>query len=128
VVATNEVTTLIIPVESLLLLFRASPKLLSNYLDAISNRAQFLSERLWFMSFKTIREKIASYILSLSGPDNNPIILSKNQRELSEFFGVTRPSLSRTFARLKKDNILRYDRKKIVIIDRKKLSAILSDD
>jgi CRP-like cAMP-binding protein len=126
-VAVDEVTILWIPKNSLLSLFQISPGLLSNYLDTISSRTQFLSEKIWFMSFKTIRDKIASYVLSLSGPDENPLILPKNQRELSEFFGVTRPALSRIFAALKRDNILEYKGKKITIIDREKLIGILSD-
>jgi CRP-like cAMP-binding protein len=80
------------------------------------------------MSFKTIREKIASYILSLSKPGKNSLTLPKNQRELSEFFGVTRPALSRIFAVLEREKIIEYKRKKITLKNREKLSNILDKD
>ena len=128
VVAVDEVLILWIPRNSLLRLFQLSPQLLTNYLNTISNRAQFLSEKLWFMSFKTIREKIASYILSLSKPGKNSLTLPKNQRELSEFFGVTRPALSRIFATLEREKIIEYKRKKITLINREKLMGILDKD
>jgi CRP-like cAMP-binding protein len=128
VVAVDEVTILSISRSSLLRLFQFSPQLLTNYLDTISNRTQFLSEKLWFMSFKTIRQKIVSYILSLSKPDENSLTLPKNQRELSEFFGVTRPALSRIFSAMKRDKIMEYQRRKITITDREKLIGILKND
>lgn len=128
VIAVDEVTILWISRSSLLRLFQFSAMLLTNYLDIISNRTQFLSERLWFMNFKTIREKIASYVLSLSKPDENFLILPKNQQDLSEFFGVTRPALSRIFAELRRDRIMEYQRKNITIINKEKLIGILSDE
>lgn len=128
VVAIDDVIVLWIPRNALIRLFQMSPILLTNYLNIISNRAQFLSEKLWFMSFKSIREKIASYILSLSEPDQDILSLPKNLQELSSFFGVTRPALSRIFSTLKRENILSYKRKKITILNRKKLTEILGDD
>jgi len=125
VIAEGEVTLLSIPKASLITLFQENAKILRNFLDSISGRAQFLSERLYFMSFKTIKEKIAHYIFSRLKPGQDTVLLPRNQRELSEFFGVTRPSLSRTFAELEKQEIIQYDRKKVTVTDRQKFSHIL---
>lgn len=124
-VANGEVTLLAIPKGSLITLFQLNATVLRNYLDAISGRAQFLSEKLYFMSFKSIKEKIAHYILTLTKPGQDKVILPRNQRELSEFFGVTRPSLSRVFAELEKDGIISYDRKTVTIKDREGFKKIL---
>jgi CRP-like cAMP-binding protein len=128
IIALEEVSAVFIPKTSLLSLFESNPVLLTNFLDAISNRAQFLSKKLWLMSFKTIRGKIASHVLSLLKPGENSVTLPQNQRELSEFFGVTRPSLSRVFSQLFRDNILEYKQKKIIIKSREKLIDLLEEE
>ncbi len=128
VVASEEVVLLSIPKSSLINIFQSNATVLNNFLNIISDRTQFLSDKLWFISFKSIKEKIAHYILSLLKKGKNTVMLPKNQQELSEFFGVTRPSLSRVFAELEKENILFYDRRKIIIKDRDKLNEILKED
>jgi CRP-like cAMP-binding protein len=127
VVSSEEVTILSIPKNSLLGIFQSSEKVLNNFLDIISDRTQFLSDKLWFISFKSIKEKIVHYILSQLKKGENTVILPKNHQELSEYFGVTRPSLSRVFSELERENILTYDRKKIIIKNRDKLNQIITE-
>ena len=98
---------------------------LNNYLDIISNRAYFLSERLWFMSFKTIKEKFAHYIFTLLKPGENKIVLPKSQQELSEFFGVSRPSLARVISEMQEEQVIEHNRREIVIKDPDKLKEML---
>lgn len=63
----NKKTSLLyIPREEFLKLMRVEQKILINYLNAISSRAQFLSDKIRFLSFKTIRGKLAHYIFKLS--------------------------------------------------------------
>jgi CRP-like cAMP-binding protein len=125
VIADSEVTLLSIPRNSLVNLFQANAKILLNYLDIISSRAQFLSEKLYFMSFKTIKEKIAHYVFSLIKPGQDSVVLPRNHREISEFFGVTRPSLSRIFAELERQEIIQYNRKKVTVTNRERFNDIL---
>jgi len=98
---------------------------LKNYLDAISSRTQFLSNRIRFLSFRTIKEKIAHYILSLSGKGLNAITLSQSQTNLADFFGVTRPSLARAFHELEQDGIIKVERREITLINKEKLNNLL---
>jgi len=95
VVSNEDTTLLVIPKDTILKLLQESDIFLKNYLNAISNRAQFLSQRIWFLSFKTIKEKLAQYILSLSKTESKIVMLPLTQKELAEYFGVTRPSLAR---------------------------------
>lgn len=127
-VANGDVTLFSIPKSSLITLFQLNTKVLLNYLETISSRARFLSEKLHFMSFKTIKEKIAHYLLSLAKPQQEMVVLPRNHRELSEFFAVSRPSLSRVFVELEKEGIISYDRKKVTIKDRDKLNKILGEN
>ncbi len=124
-VAIEDVFLLSIPKDSLLQLMQMNPILLTNYLDVVSNRTHFLTERLWFMSFKTIRQKIAHYLLKLAAPDQNKVFLPKKQEELSQFFGVSRPSLSRVIGELEKEKIITCQRRQVIILDREKLKALV---
>jgi len=125
VIANGELEILALPKPSLVQLLQADGRVLTNFLNAVSNRTHFLSERLWFMSFKTIKEKIAQYILMLAKNSSHEITLPKSQQELSEFFGVARPSLSRVMGEMEKEGIIQCHRKEIRILDRQRLKALL---
>jgi len=43
--------------------------LLVNFLDMISNRSQFLSEKIKFLNFKTIKGKLVNFIMLKAGKD-----------------------------------------------------------
>lgn len=124
VIANSDVTLLILPKEEVMKLFKANTFFLSNFLNAVSNRAQFLSRRIWFLSFKTIKGKLAHYILSLAG-DTKKTVQIPVQRELADFFGVTRPSLARALGEMEKDGCIKVDRKDITILDKKMLIKLL---
>jgi CRP-like cAMP-binding protein len=127
VLANQQTTILILPKYSLINLIQLDRKILNNFLNMISDRTHFLSERLRFMSFKTIKEKFAFYILSLIKEGDQQVTLPKNQQELSEFFGVARPSLSRVVAEMERDKIIVYKRKKILIKDIQRLNEIIKE-
>ncbi|HAM97850.1 MAG TPA: Crp/Fnr family transcriptional regulator [Marinilabiliales bacterium] len=125
VISNEETILLVIPKESVLKLFQLSDVFLKNYLNAISNRAQFLSRRIWFLSFKTIKGKLAQYILNMAEPDKTRIVLPLTQKDLAEFFGVTRPSLARALGEMEKDKIIEVNRKEITITNRNLLVKLL---
>ncbi|MFV0468335.1 MAG: Crp/Fnr family transcriptional regulator [Dysgonomonas sp.] len=115
---------MIIPKQSVLKMLGLNEQLLKNYLDISANFASRLSDKLYFMSFRTIRQKLISYLLSL--PSNNGlVVLDKSQQTLSEYFGVSRPSLSRELANMVKDNLILVDKKQIKITDREKLIQLI---
>lgn len=125
VISNEESVLLIIPKDAVLKLFQLSDVFLKNYLNAISNRAQFLSQRIWFLSFKTIKGKLAQYILDLAEPNKTVVQLPITQKDLAEFFGVTRPSLARTLGEMVKEKIIEVQRRDIKIIDRHLLIKLI---
>lgn len=125
VISNEDVELLFIPKSSVVRMFRDSQQFLNNYLDSISNRAQFLSTRIYFLSFKTIKGKLAQYILGLSKHGNPNIKFPKTQQEIAEFFGVTRPALARVIGELEREDIIQVERKMITIIDREKLTKLI---
>jgi len=126
IIANEPSVVMIIPRDVLIFLLQHSQIVLKNYLNAISSRTQFLSGKIRFLSFKTIREKMANYILNNVRPDSNRITLSQSQTELADFFGVTRPSLARTIAEMENEGIIKVERREITILNKEKLNKLLS--
>ncbi len=121
VIANKKVKLLFIQKENLLKLFHKEPIINHNFLNAISGRTQFLSQRIWFLSLKSIKAKIAHYILDMDRNGSGTIMLPMNQKELSEFFGVTRPSLARELSEMKNNDIISLEGKMLKILDRETL-------
>ena len=106
VFANTETEILRISKNELLKILNENNIILENILVLISERSQFLTSKLRFLSMKTIKEKFAFYILQQLEKDKKEVILSKNQKTLAEMFGVTRPALARAIKMLIKDGLI----------------------
>lgn len=106
--------------NNLLKSFNTNEKFLINFLNEISDKTQFLSNKVW-KSFnnKTIKEKALDYILE--NTENNRVIFRHSIKELAELFGVSRPSLSRVISEFVEDEILRRDGKNKFILNKEKI-------
>ena len=126
-VTANEPTEVIeLPKSSVLSLFRKNEQFLENYMNLSANYARTLSDKLFFMSFKTIRQKLASYLLRLyKQQQQTHITLDRSQPELSDYFGVSRPSLARELAHMQEDGLLIADRKHITILQKEQLVRLI---
>lgn len=126
-VTANEPTEVIeLPKSSVLSLFRKNEQFLENYMNLSANYARTLSDKLFFMSFKTIRQKLASYLLRLyKQQQQTHITLDRSQQELSDYFGVSGPSLARELAHMQEDGLLIADRKHITILQKEQLVRLI---
>lgn len=106
--------------NNLLQAFNFNEKFLINFLNEISDKTQFLSNKVW-KSFnnKTIKEKALDYILE--NTQSNRVIFKHSIKELAELFGVSRPSLSRVISEFVEENILVRDGKNRFILNREKI-------
>lgn len=107
--------------KNLLYAFNSNEKFLVNFLNEISDKTQFLSNKVW-KSFnnKTIKEKVADYIFENTRDDK--VVFKHSIRELAEIFGVSRPSLSRVIGELVENKVLKRDgRNKFVVNMNKKI-------
>lgn len=126
VVALTSCKILFIPRNEVLRLMQSNTTILQNFLLAVSNRAQFLTTKLWFLSFRTIKEKIAHYMLTLAKSETRTtIILPKSHQELAELFGVTRPSLTRTLSEMKSEGIIEVNKREVQIVNKQKLIDLI---
>ena len=126
-VTANEPTEVIeLPKPSVLSLFRKNEPFLETYMKRAANYDRPLSDNLFFMSFKTIRQKLASYLLRLyKQQQQTHITLDRSQQELSDYFGVSRPSLARELAHMQEDGLLIADRKHITILQKEELVRLI---
>ncbi len=127
VTAVSDTTLLLIEKNNFLSFLKKNEKILVNYLNLISNRSQFLSDKIRFLNFRTIKGKLAHYILQKTYPDKNELVLELTQGELADFFGVARPSIARVMGELETKGLLLTRGKSIRILDRKGLSELASE-
>lgn len=100
-------------------------RVLNNYLNIISGKAQFLSRKITFLSFKTIREKIAYYLVQNLKSGSQIIMMDQSQKGLAEMLGVARPSLARTISEMESDRVISWKRNQVEIVNLQSLQAIL---
>ncbi|MBW6458949.1 MAG: Crp/Fnr family transcriptional regulator [Bacteroidales bacterium] len=124
VLANEKTRILYIPKYEFMKMLQSDIRILQNFLNVISGQTQMLANKLKFLSFKTIRGKIAQYILSLAGPDKTMVEMPLTQNALAEQFGVARPSLARTLGEMADEGIISVDRRVVRILDRKKLMEV----
>ncbi|NOY97335.1 MAG: Crp/Fnr family transcriptional regulator [Chlorobi bacterium] len=124
VIANNDVELLSIPKPEYLNLLQTNRTILNNYLNTISSRTQFLSEKLHFLSFKSIKEKIANLLLNMAGSTYHSVELKYTQQQLADLFGVTRPSLARVFGKMQDEGLIKINKRTITLTNKKGLNEL----
>ena len=127
VIANEKAKVLVIYREEFLKLLTISPVIQKNYLDLISTKAQFLSRKIKFLSFKTIKGKIAHFILQLKPNNEGSVHLPFSQQDLANLFGVARPSVGRALKDMEEDGIINSKNRQIDILDHNALVALLNE-
>ncbi len=127
VIAQSDGELLVIEKSAFMALLMRNDRILTNFLDLISNRSQFLSEKIKFLNFKTIKGKLAHYILQSAGSSGNSVTFGMTQSELADYFGVARPSIARALGDMEEEGIIEASGKHIKILNRKKLSDLIDD-
>lgn len=124
--AREDVSALIIPRQSILKMLQMHEILLRNYLDISANFASRLSNKLHFMSFRTIRQKLALYLINLSKEQHSDrVILDKPKSIIADFFGVSRPSLEREISKMQTDGLIFSERREITILHKEQLVQLI---
>ena len=117
---------LILPKKEFTTMLCLEPRVMVNYLNIVSGKAQFLTGKITFLSLKTIREKVAYYLLQrMRNGENGVVSMDVTQTSLADLFGVTRPSLTRTILDMEKQGILAWSRDSVTILSYNTLNEIL---
>ncbi|MDR0371759.1 MAG: Crp/Fnr family transcriptional regulator [Prevotellaceae bacterium] len=119
IVALEDSQVVLIPKSSVLKQFATNEIFLQSYMAFHANRTNVLSERVKLLSIRTIKGKLAQYILSRT--QNNHFVMGMNQTRLAEYFGVTRPSLARCLSEMIEEGAITLKRKEGEVLNPNKL-------
>ena len=125
VTALEEVEIMKIPKAEIMRLMMTNPDFMKQFLTHNSNRTQFLTNRLQMLSIKTIKGKVAHFLLEQETAGGKSFTISRNQTELADFFGIARPSLARSLSEMVLDGIIAIKKKEYTILDVKRLRELL---
>lgn len=120
----EEVEIIKIPKSEILRMMMTNPNFMQNYLTHNANRTQFLTNRLQLLSMKTIKGKIAHFLMEQAQDVTKPFTIKRNQSELAEFFGVARPSLARSLSEMVQEGIIAMHKKEYKILDMNKMKEL----
>lgn len=124
VVAHSELEILTLHRGYLFELMQDNTLILSNFIDIISNRADMWQKKIYALSFRTLKQKLASYLLDHSAPAGTTVPLP-DTREIAEYFGATRSALLTVVEGLEKRHIIRAEGESIAILNRRALEELL---
>ena len=125
VVALEPTVLFLIPKSTLQQEMMQNAKLFQNFLRINSNMIVFLSRKVQMLSIRSLRMKLAIYFLENTSEEQTSFHLHRTQSQLAEYFGVQRPSLSRTLGAMITDGAISLDRQQITIRSRQKLRSYL---
>ncbi len=98
--------------------------LIMNMLGILSRKALKLSQKLEYLSIRSLRARIAAFLLEQIGKNGQTtFMLSMNRNEMADFLNVSRPSLSREMCRMREKGILDFHRSSVQIRDIEALEA-----
>lgn len=128
IIANINTKVLVIYKDDFLKLLNENRRILDNYLNITSNRFVIVAEKVKFLMIKTVKGKLANYILDQEKENKSETSfkLGKTHKELAALFGITRPALTRNLLNLKNDGIIEINKKEITIIERKRLIEFLN--
>ena len=114
-----------IPKDEVMRLMTTQPDFMKQFLTHNANRTQFLTNRLQLLSIKTIKGKLAHFLLENFIEEGKPFEIRRNQTEMADFFGVARPSLARSLSEMVQEGLISITKKEYVILNSKGLRELL---
>jgi len=91
---------------------------LMNFMGLLSGKILMLNNKIKNLSFDTLREKICSYLMDeYLKQKNKELILPLSRKEMAEYLGVQRPSLSREFINMKDEGLIDFERNNVTLLD-----------
>lgn len=122
VIAATNVTLICIEKKYLIKSFKENSDFLLSFLEDIGEKFHFVAEKLRMNTFNTIRDKFTMYLLNLYNQQNKSIELKipLTLEELSNLFGIERPSLSRVISEMQKEGLFEKNGDRIILKKLKK--------
>lgn len=97
---------------------------LSNFIDIISNRANYFSRKIYALSVLMLTEKVAALLLSSASAEEDTVPLEV--KKMADELDITRNALEQTLAELAKKGYIELSATQIVIRNRKGLETMVT--
>jgi CRP-like cAMP-binding protein len=102
--------------EDIIQLCTRYPQFLAGFLRTLSNRILLLNSKIKSLSYTTIRQKVAHYLLEEHRRQKTRhLTLNSARFELADSLGIPRPSLSRELIAMRNEGWIDFDRKTITV-------------
>ncbi|WP_368293295.1 Crp/Fnr family transcriptional regulator [Dehalobacter sp. TBBPA1] len=93
-------------------------KLIMNMLKVLSTRALMLNKKVEYLSIKSLRGKVSTYLLDeYEKTGNHTFQLNLNRNDLADFINVSRPSLSRELCKMRDEGMIDFHSTTVKIKD-----------
>jgi CRP/FNR family transcriptional regulator, dissimilatory nitrate respiration regulator len=104
------------------------PQFLANFLRALSNKVLLLNQKIKSLSFGSLRQKVANYLVREEGKQQSSLLrLAVSRSELADSLGIPRPSLSRELVAMKEEGWIDFERREIRILDLKAIKQAVGE-
>jgi CRP-like cAMP-binding protein len=99
---------------------------LSAFLAETGNKLRLLSDKLRSLQFNSIRQKMASYLVTRA-KGGRSVKLPYSKEALAELLGVTRPSLSRELSGMAREGLIAVRGREITMLRPEDIGSIVSE-
>lgn len=123
--ALEKTSLLFFPRKAFVELIEAMPSLALNMLAVLSMRLRRFTAQIENLSLKEVPARLADYLLYLSEEQENEkyVELEISKGQLASLLGTIPETLSRIFAKMSDEGLIRVEGKKISLLDRPGLEA-----
>ena len=99
-------------------------QLVKNMLEILSEKEWLAIKKLNVVSHSSLQERIFTWLLD-NMDDAGEVMLKMKREEMAAFFGVARPSLSRTLMKLQDERLIEVEKDRIRVPDRERMERLL---
>ena len=124
--AIEKTRVLFFPRAAFVNMIAATPSLALSMLAVMSKRLRQFAVQIENLSLKEMPARLASYLIYLAEEQDNDEVVSLkiSKGQLASILGTIPETLSRIFAKLSSQNLIRVDGKNITLLDRERLEDL----
>jgi len=117
-VVSEEAVVIIINKDRFVKLMQEHPRILKNFLRILSDRSNFLAQKINAFALESLQTRLANYLFRVNK-------VNESQEKIAERMGVSRPALNKAIAKLVELHCIELEKGKITVIKKNILESLL---